>query len=167
MLAPNSPNCSAILLPSRLSIPSQNINPTAPTSQPRVLHLPLCRLFQLFPSHPLPLVFLLECVIAMTILRMSPLPSAFAQTAVPDTPSRYVSATHRVRYADPSVVVLAHTCPCTAFIQHGRNESSPSPSLCVPNATTFLTRPPPRTPRSVPIPLPFSNTQPKLVHIFR
>ena len=72
---------------------------------------------------------------------------------------------HRVHRVDPSVVVLAYTCPCTAFIQHGRNESSPS--LCVPRATTFLTRPPPRTPRSVPIPLPFSNTQPKLVHIFR
>ena len=49
--------------------------------------------------------------------------------------------THRVRYADPSVVVLAHTCPCTAFIQHARNESSPSP--CLPRATTSLTRPPP------------------------
>ena len=73
--------------------------------------------------------------------------------------------THRVRRVDPSVVVLAYTRPRTAFIQYGRNESSPS--LCLSRATTSLTRPPPRTPRSVPIPLPFSDTQPKLVHIFR
>jgi hypothetical protein len=70
---------------------------------------------------------------------------------------------NRVHRVDPSIVVLAYTCPRTAFIQHRRDESSPS--LCVPCATTFLTRPPSRTPRSIPIPLPFSNTQPKLVHI--
>jgi hypothetical protein len=72
---------------------------------------------------------------------------------------------NRVHRVDPSVVVLAYTCPRTAFMQHRRDESSPS--LCVPCATTFLTRPPSRTPRSIPIPLPFSNTQPKLVHISR
>ena len=77
--------------------------PTAPTSQPRVLQLPLRRLFQHFPNHPLPLVFLLECVIAMTILRMSPLPSAFAQTVAPDIPSRYVAATYIARI----VLILA------------------------------------------------------------
>jgi hypothetical protein len=33
-----------------------------------------------------------QCIIAMTILSMSPLPSA--QTVAPDIPSRYVSATH-------------------------------------------------------------------------
>ena len=72
--------------------------------------------------------------------------------------------THRVQRVDPGVVVLAFTCPHTAFIQqHGRNESPPS--LCLPRATNSRTRSPPRTPRSVPIPLPFSNTQPKLVHI--
>jgi hypothetical protein len=73
--------------------------------------------------------------------------------------------THRVQRVDPSVVVLAYTRPRTAFIQYSRNESSPS--FCVPRATTPLTRPPLITPRSVPIPLPFSNTQPKLVHISR
>jgi hypothetical protein len=72
---------------------------------------------------------------------------------------------NRVQRIDPSVVVLAYTRPRTAFIQHNRNESSPSP--CLPRATTSLTRPPPRTPRSVPIPFLFSNTQSKLVHISR
>ena len=123
------------------------------------------RLFQLFPSHPLPLVFLHECVIAMTILRISPLPNAFAQIVAPESRHSievricHINPVHRV---DPSVVVLAYTYPRTAFIQHHRDESSLS--LCVPCATTFLTRPPSRTPRSIPIPLPFSNTQPKLVH---
>ena len=65
----------------------------------------------------------------------------------------------------PSVVVLAYTLPLTAFIQYGRNESSPSFRL--PRATTSLTWPPPRTPRPVPKPLPFSNMQPKLVHVSR
>jgi hypothetical protein len=76
-----------------------------------------------------------------------------------------ICQTHRVQRVDPNVVALAYTRPRTAFIQHGRNESSPS--LCLPRATTFLTWPPPRSSRSVPIPLPFSNTQPKLVHISR
>ena len=74
--------------------------------------------------------------------------------------------THRVHRVDPSVVVLTHARARTAFIQHGRNKSS-SPSLCLPRSTTSLTRPTPRTPRSVPIPFPFSNTQPKFVHIIR
>jgi hypothetical protein len=37
---------------------------------------------------------------------------------------------------DPSVLVLAYTCPCTTFMQHGKNESSPSP--CLSCATTSL-----------------------------
>jgi hypothetical protein len=73
--------------------------------------------------------------------------------------------TYHVLRIHPSVVVLAYTRPRTAFIQYGRNESSLSFRL--PRATTFLTRPPPRTPRSVPMPLGFSNMQPKLVHISR
>jgi hypothetical protein len=56
------------------------------------------------------------------------------------SPSRGIEVhfchTHRMQCVDPSVLVLAYTCPCTTFMQHGKNESSPSP--CLSCATTSL-----------------------------
>jgi hypothetical protein len=60
-----------------------------------------------------------------------PLPKRIRIDRGPNIPSRYVSDTYCMQCVDPSVVVLAYTRPCTTFILHGRNGSSPPLCLLV------------------------------------
>jgi hypothetical protein len=119
-----SPNCSAILLLSRLSIPAYQPH--------RSRH------------HPLSLVFLLECDIAMRC-----------------PPPKRIRTDRGPGHSTQSSRVPHVPVPPSAFIQH-----------CRKRLITLVQQPhsrgrPSECRRSVPIPLPFSNIPPKLAHIYR